>query len=93
MENLLRYSGAGESLVSSALKRREDQSVKNGAKVTAASLQKQQQILHYALRCNIARHLTGLSFRDFSIRLADSTLLQWFTGINFFEHKKGRIKK
>ena len=92
MDNLLRYSGAGESLVSSALKRWEDQSVKNGAKVTSASRQKQQQHLHYALRCNIARHLTGLSFRDFSIRLADSALLQWFTGINFFDHKKAASK-
>lgn len=40
--------------------------------------------LKHALRCNIARHLTGESYRLFSIRLADSTLLQWFTGISAF---------
>ena len=84
MDNLLRYSGAEESLVLSALKRWEENSVKHGAKISSASLQKQQRILHYALRCNIARNLTGLSFRKFSIRLADSVLLQWFTGIIFF---------
>ena len=38
----------------------------------------------FALRCNIARHLTGESYRLFSIHLADSTLLQWFTGISVF---------
>lgn len=92
IDNLLRYSDAEESLVSSALKRWEELSVKNGTKITFASRQKQQRILHYALRCNIARHLKGLSFRTFSMRLADSTLLQWFTGINFFDHKKAASK-
>jgi hypothetical protein len=42
----------------------------------------------FALRCNIARHLTGESYRKFSIRLADSTLLQWFTRINAFGNRK-----
>ena len=36
----------------------------------------------HALRCNIARHLTGESYRLFSLRLADSALFQWFTEIN-----------
>jgi hypothetical protein len=49
----------------------------------------QNAVFHYkkfrhALRCNIARHLTGESYRLFSIRLADSSLFQWFTNINFF---------
>lgn len=38
----------------------------------------------HALRCNIARHLTGESYRIFSLRLADSQLFQWFTGISVF---------
>ena len=33
------------------------------------------------LRANVARHLLGLSLRDFSARLADSPLLQWFLHI------------
>ena len=31
--------------------------------------------LRHALRCNIARHLTGESYRSFSIKLSDSQLL------------------
>jgi len=48
--------------------------------------------LKYALRCNIARHLTGESYRLFSIRLADSELLQWFTGISAFSNRKAASK-
>ena len=29
-----------------------------------------------ALRCNVARELTGLSYREFSVRAAESSLLQ-----------------
>lgn len=50
------------------------------------------QYAHYVLRCNVARHLTGLSFRDFSIRLADSELLQWFCSINIFGQRKAASK-
>ena len=35
-----------------------------------------------ALRCNVARVLTGQSFRDFSVRAAESSLLQWFLRIS-----------
>jgi hypothetical protein len=48
--------------------------------------------LKYALRCNIARHLTGESYRLFSIRLTDSELLQWFTGISAFSSRKAASK-
>ena len=37
-----------------------------------------QRICSVALRTTVARTLTGDSFRDFSARLADSSLLQWF---------------
>jgi hypothetical protein len=46
----------------------------------------------YALRCNIARHLTGEPYRAFSIRMADSSLLQWFTSINAFVRRKAISK-
>ena len=39
----------------------------------------QQSVL--ALRCNVARVLTGQSFRDFAVRAAESSLLQWFLRI------------
>ena len=48
--------------------------------------------LQFALRCNIARHLTGESFRQFSIRLSDSQLFQWFTKIHYFTQKKAVSK-
>lgn len=48
--------------------------------------------LRHALRCNIARHLTGESYRLFSIRLADSGLFQWFVGIGDFSCRKAISK-
>src|ERR1035437_8861708 len=37
-----------------------------------------QRLSSQALRCNVARTLTGDSLRDFGCRLSDSGLLQWF---------------
>lgn len=34
-----------------------------------------------ALRCNVARVLTGLDFRGFAVRAAESSVLQWFLRI------------
>jgi hypothetical protein len=48
--------------------------------------------LRHALRCNIARHLTGESYRVFSVRLADSMLFQWFTGIDMLSSRKAISK-
>jgi hypothetical protein len=52
----------------------------------------QYKKIRHALRCNIARHLTGESYRLFSIRLADSQLFQWFTGISAFGTRKATSK-
>lgn len=41
-----------------------------------------------ALRTSIARELTGLSTREFCVRLADSPLLQWFLNVG----EMGRIR-
>jgi len=41
-----------------------------------------QQHAVRALRCNVARELTGESARGLSVRLADSELLQWFCRID-----------
>lgn len=48
--------------------------------------------LKHALRCNISRHLTGESYRLFSIRVADSKLFQWFVGIGDFSCRKAIAK-
>src|ERR1700738_3220382 len=41
-----------------------------------------QELNSLALRCNIARTLTGESFGKFACHLAESQLLQWFCGIS-----------
>lgn len=47
-------------------------------KLSRRWMKRLQETARKALRCNIARKLTGGSFRKFSDRLADSNLLQWF---------------
>jgi len=60
--------------------------------VQSKSCQKLWKKLQFALRCNISRHLTGESFRQFSTRLSDSQLFQWFTRIHFLTNKKAVSK-
>jgi hypothetical protein len=85
MDELLAKSGLEHKLVSEAL---DQYVVKN--QIDSASFHNSKKAAFYyrklkhALRCNIARHLTGESYRLFSIRLADSGLFQWFTGISAF---------
>ena len=92
IDHLLGKSGMEEELVVRALKRWEEEDLEGGEKPTEGQRQRQRRMLHYALRCNVARHLVGESFRAFSIRLGDSALLQWFTGISAFEHRKAASK-
>jgi hypothetical protein len=47
----------------------------------AKQLQRFARTSVLALRCNVARKLTGLAFRDFAVRAAESSLLQWFLRI------------
>ena len=89
MDRLLLDSGLEERLLEQAL----NQWLLDGQKQTKQYAPAfRYKVLRYALRCNIARHLTGESFRKFSIRLADSSLFQWFTGISGFEHRKAASK-
>lgn len=60
--------------------------------MNTASYPKLWKQFQFALRCNIARVLTGESFRKFSARLSDSVLFQWFTGIHYFTNKKSISK-
>src|SRR5450759_5787731 len=45
---------------------------------SAVEQESYQRLCSQALRCNVARTLTGDSLRDFGCRLSDSGLLQWF---------------
>jgi hypothetical protein len=55
------------------------------AAASAAQLQRFAQQSALALRCNVARLLTGLSFREFAVRAAESSVLQWFLRISTVE--------
>lgn len=43
-----------------------------------------------ALRCNLARKLTGLAYREFAVRAAESSLLQWFLRLDLRVDRLGR---
>ena len=58
------------------------------ADASAAQLQRFARQSVLALRCNVARLLTGLSFRDFAVRAAESSVLQWFLRIGEVDRVK-----
>jgi len=59
--------------------RRRSESGKRPVRELSAGEQAEyQRLSSQALRCNVARTLTGESFRDFGCRLSESMLLQWF---------------
>jgi len=93
IDEILKKSGLEDQLVDQALAKmaaqnKEDSAVFFNGKSGAYYWKN----LRYALRCTIARHLMGESFRKFSIRLADSSLLQWFTGICAFGQRRAVSK-
>jgi len=92
IDRVLLSSGVEHAMVSAAMQRWENGALEQGIRVTPADRQRQWSKLGYAFRCNVARHLMGESYRDFSIRLADSALLQWFTGINELTHRRAASK-
>ena len=59
IDHLLGKSGMEEELVVRALKRWEEEDLEGGEKPTEGQRQRQRRMLHYALRCNVARHLTS----------------------------------
>jgi hypothetical protein len=93
IDRLLDDGGLEHKLVNAALARHVSQKQLD-PKVFYASATSDRMARYYghALRCSIARHLTGESYRQFSIRLADSQLFQWFTHINAFNRVKGVSK-
>src|SRR6202034_1730228 len=56
----------------------------DGVEVGGKALERHQQQSRSALRCTVLRHMLGDSFRDLSMRLAQSELLQWFCQIENF---------
>ena len=62
------------------------------SKLSAKEQQRMNESCILALRSNIARSITGMNHRDFCIRLADSSLLQWFLRIGRVDHVKAFAK-
>jgi hypothetical protein len=56
----------------------------DGVEVGGKALERRQRQSRSALRCTVLRHMVGDSFRDLSMRLAQSELLQWFCRIDNF---------
>ena len=85
IDDLLDLSRVEETFQRLSLARRNDEEQRTAEKenrpfhefstVEQASYQRR---CSQALRCNVARSLTGDSFRDFGCRLSESALLQWF---------------
>lgn len=93
IDEILTKSDLEHSIVSQAL----EQQVANN-EITQKQLASSKSFnfhynkLRHALRCNIGRHLTGDTYRKFSLRLSDSTLFQWFTHISPFVSRKAISK-
>lgn len=93
IDEVLTRSGLEHDLVLQALNLSlEEHQVNSTEHKNEKNLNYRYKIFRHALRCNIARHLTGESYRLFSLRLADSILFQWFTGINDFGSRKAISK-
>ena len=93
IDDILSKSGLEHELVSQALNQhREKRQAHCNEMYNNKPFNHHYKTLKHALRCNIARHLTGESYRLFSIRLADSLLFQWFTSINAFGSPKAISK-
>jgi hypothetical protein len=74
IDSILAASGLEEEFIALALAER----AVSIHSATATRLERFAKYSVLALRANIARNLAGLDHRDFSTRLADSPLLQWF---------------
>ncbi len=88
IDKILTTSGFEHEIASHALEEYAKQQANPEKFYSGKGPQYLFKIFLFALRCNIARHLTGDSYRKFSVRLADSLLFQWFTRINSFDNKK-----
>jgi hypothetical protein len=93
IDEILSQSGLEHQIILQALEHYVDDEKIDAAKFfNTKNSTYHYKIFRHALRCNIARHLTGESYRSFSIRIADSALFQWFTGINAFAKRKAISK-
>lgn len=74
MDLILREGGLEQKVVELAMKTTQ-------RKLSSKEKMEYQKHIIKALRCNIVKDLTGLSFRELSIRLSDSLLFQKFCNL------------
>jgi hypothetical protein len=84
MDEVILKSGIETLFVKLSLERYVAQGRADGEEVGGKALERQQRQSRSALRCTVLRHMLGESYRDLSMRLAQSELLQWFCGIDNF---------
>ncbi len=93
MDEMLNKSSFEKDIITQVLNQRaEEQEIEPANSFTSKKTGYQYKQLRHALRCNIARHLTGESYRQFSLRLSDSQLFQWFTYIHALSGRKATSK-
>ena len=85
IDEILGLGGVEETFQRLSLARRNDEAQRRAEEkkspfraMSAAEQAAYQRLSSQALRANVARTLTGESFRDFGCRLSESMLLQWF---------------
>jgi hypothetical protein len=85
MDELLRQSGLVTAFVERCvtklfrqIQEKADRAGKRFREPSAKQLACYEQMCRQAVRCNLARHWVGKEFRTFSLRLAESSILQWF---------------
>ncbi len=92
IDEILRITGLEDRLVNAELQEWLAPHKEDAKFCNSKAVHHHRKLLHYALRCNIARHLTGEGVRPFSVRLTDSSLFQWFTGIYELSSRKAASK-
>ncbi len=92
MDELLRQSGlvavCVERCTTQWLQQLKAQAARAGKcfhEPSSKQLTRYQRLCRQALRCNLARQWLGKEYRTFSLRLAESSLLQWFCQVDRFE--------
>ena len=84
MDEVILRSGIETLFVELSLERYVAQGRADGMEAGGKALERHQRHSRGALRCTVLRHLLGVSFRDLSMQLAQSELLQWFCRIENF---------
>lgn len=82
IDQLLGQSGVETQCIKDSLKRWLDAREEPARPPSSQEQIKHQEWARRALRCNISRVLMQEGVRGFSMRMADSPLLQWFCGVD-----------